>query len=74
MTYLDIMFLGWIQLFFPTDFRNALFIVIETQINNKNETTNLIKFLTKCSVLPDIFLLSTFTPKNTSMIPQYSLR
>lgn len=29
------MFLGWVKLFFLTDFRNPLFTVIETQINNK---------------------------------------
>jgi len=40
------MFLGWVKLFFLTDFRNALFTAIETQIYNKKKIYIYIRFTT----------------------------
>jgi len=56
-----IVYLDFVQLFiFLTDFREAdfcndLYLRQETQINNKN--IKMFKFLTKCSMLLDIFSL-----------------
>jgi len=35
------MFVGWVQLFFLTNFYNTLLIAIEPQMNNKNKTKNI---------------------------------
>jgi len=60
------MFLDWVQIFFLTDFRNILFIAIETQI----KIMILIQFLTKCIHTNKYeFFHHCFMPKKISMIP-----
>lgn len=56
---------------FLIDFLKALFIAFEMQINNKAKIK--LNSYHKCSMLLDIFLLR-YTPKNMSMIPQFSLQ